>query len=215
MSYALCPHTYDLRLNTVLLSAQDRLVERYLIVAGKEWTPSQCDIAYKVLKKVVSSFLALVLGADGGDAEVGTEYLTACRGGKLSFHVIADCLKLERGYLSCRYLAWEMSRFFWAWMNNFLWAQRACLDRWSTGYDVMLRLSMLHKQADGAMEWFGMNDTWIDEVIYTRNRQLRLVGNAKLGGVPLWWMGESGQPSEAMAMASAETFVNGKYILWL
>jgi hypothetical protein len=93
-------------------------------------------------------------------------------------------------------------------MNNFLWGQR---ELPSPTYDVMLRLSMLHKQADGAMEWFGMNDTWFDEVIYTRNRQLRLVSNAKIGGVTLWWMGETGKPSEAMA--STETSINGECAL--
>jgi len=185
-----------------MLAPQESLVARYLVVSAEPWTPEQCDVAYKILRNIVKTFLTMVT-AEGVDVETGTEYLTACRSGKMSFHVIADCLKLERGYLSCRYLSWELARFSWQWMNNILFRMEDSPHR-----DVLLRLSMLHKQADNSMQWFGMNDTMFDEVIYSRNRQFRLVGNAKLGGIPLSWLHGTSAPSEAMR--SPLTSVNGK-----
>jgi hypothetical protein len=205
MNYVIHHMTYDIWCYVIShwqLPFKDRLLARYWVVAAEPWTPDQCDLAYKFLKTIVKAFLTMVLGE--GVPPIGTEYLSACRGDKMSFHVIADCLKLDRGYLSCRYLSWELARFSWQYVNNLLFQ----LDPRSPYRDVVLRLSMLHKQADGSMEWFGMNDTMFDEVIYTRNRQFRLVGNAKLGGVPLTWLREGVMPSEAMT--SRLTSVNGR-----
>lgn len=194
----------------MLACLQDLLVKRYWEVSCEAWTPEQCDLAYEMLKMYVTKFLEEVLE---GDSVEGVEYLTACRDAKLSFHVVADCVKLERGYLSCRYLVWEFSRYLWNWQLRLLgttWERHKSLDTdTNTMLDVCLRLSMLHKQADGELEWHCLNDTMIDEVIYTRNRQFRLVGNAKSNGTPLHWLKGDSTPSKVLGEDDV-TFVNGE-----
>jgi hypothetical protein len=49
---------------------------------------------------------------------------------------------------------------------------------------VLARFMMLDRQADDK-GWKGVGDTPVDEVIFSRNRQMRLVGNSKTGTPPM------------------------------
>ena len=115
-------------------------------------------------------------------------YLSACRATKFSLHVMFPTLELDRGYLSCRTLAWEFSRYLWRVVGARLktaWLDRANPNRPDYFLVCALRMSLLHKQADENNDWYTLYDTMVDEVIYTKNRQFRLVGNGKHNGVPL------------------------------
>lgn len=80
----------------------------------------------------------------------------------------------ERAHISGRYFAWEFARYLWVNINHTLREQIANrrLLPW------LMRLLMLDKQAD-ARGWVGVNDTPVDESVYTPNRMLRLIGNQK------------------------------------
>jgi len=59
-------------------------------------------------------------------------------------------------------------------------------DVYDNRKDGLVRLLMLEKQVDQKTNaWCVMNNTPVDETIYTKNRQFRLVGNGKRGRWPL------------------------------
>jgi hypothetical protein len=127
-------------MSLLVFPMQDLLGARYWAVAGEPWTPRQCDSETQMLRRGLSTFLKFVLNSE--EIPAGIEYSTACRGGEMSFHVVADCLKLERGYLSCSYFSWKFSRFVWQWINNtlpFLFPLRDSDAASSELFDVMLQ----------------------------------------------------------------------------
>jgi hypothetical protein len=106
-------------------------------------------------------------------------FLTGCRPSKFSLHVIMPGLVLDRNTISCRYLAWEFARFMWREIGL------TFMVKTGTAKLVMARFMMIHKQASAHAGWAGTSDTPVDESIYSRNRNFRLLGNCKPGTPPL------------------------------
>jgi hypothetical protein len=164
-----------------LLSFQVFLVKRYREVCSDDWDNKQCVFVYRFLMACVHDFCNRKLGLEFQKKEL--KVLSACRSQKCSFHVMVPGVVLDRNYISCRYLSWEFARYFWVRLGNNLLAN----STWGSptlAMDVFLRLGMLEKQSDDT-GWMGVNDSPVDEVIYSRSRQFRLVGMSKLGGLPM------------------------------
>ena len=152
---------------------------RYMAVAGAEWDEADCVAVGGFITTAFDLFVKHSFG------RLRVVWLTSCRAKKFSLHGIVPGLVFERGYISCRYLAWEFARYLWKQVNSaYEAALRARRDRGVPVPRKLYRLLMLDRQYD-RLEWKGLNDTPVDESIYTNNRQFRLVGNCKAGSVPL------------------------------
>jgi hypothetical protein len=76
-----------------------------------------------------------------------------------------------------KYFVWELCRFTWALVN-----QRAAAERGKEPSDMptwLLRLLLLHQQC-GPNGWHGYCDTGIDEAVYGKNQNFRIMGSSKV-----------------------------------
>jgi hypothetical protein len=144
--------------------------------SAKDWDETQCELAQSFLKSCLSRFMEAHVPDYAGTT---VHFLTGCRPKKFSIHVIMPDFVLDRGYMSCRYVAWEFARFMWKEIGNFY------LEKEGASKAVMARLMMIHKQAADTFKWHGKADSPVDEGIYDKNRQFRLLGNCKPGTPPL------------------------------
>jgi hypothetical protein len=169
--------------NPVLLTYcfQTFLIQQYREVCSKDWDNDHCVFVHKFLVACVKDFCKEHLELDLKRQDL--KVLSGCRITKCSFHVMVPKIVLDRNYMSCRYLSWEFARYVWVRIGTNM-TNRCVWGGCKLELEVFLRLGMLEKQADG-IGWFGMNDTPVDEVIYSRSRQFRMVGMSKLGGLPM------------------------------
>jgi hypothetical protein len=132
-------------------------------------------------KHLVAFFNLQFCDAEDEYDESSFMFITGCRSKKYSMHIVAaDCL-LDRGYISCKYLAWEFSRYLSvkAWEEFIPALRERVAGPPGLKLRMLTRALMLHKQfsADGA--WMTVNNTMCDEVIYNKNRLMRTVGGCK------------------------------------
>ena len=166
------------------LGRQDTIAELYKDVATTDWTSDEVDIAVDFFRRLVEAFIPKCLGVQG---PMTVQVFTGCRPSKFSLHVVVPELVFEANYLSGRYVVWEFARYTWGKIGSNLarlWREDGPGVRNGTSitFCTILRLSMLHEQADSQSgAWRGTNDTPVDEVVYSRNNQFRLVGNSKRG----------------------------------
>jgi hypothetical protein len=156
----------------------DIIVQRYVSVVKQPWKEEECRYVHKYIKYVLQKFLKQQCLPE--DMIV----LNGSRTQKMSLHILCGSVVLDRNFLSMRYLAWEFSRYLWVCVNTTLLHLLGKRGEWGLP-PGFLRLLLLHRQCD-KNGWFGVNDTGVDEAVYTRNRCFRILGSSKMGSdVPL------------------------------
>jgi hypothetical protein len=113
-------------------SARKRLVEMGFIgeelrnlfsfccrISGEDWSEEECVYATLFVKKALVAFFAGNFKQfNDNDKKIDPVILTGCRPSKFSLHILVDEMTLDRGYISCRYLAWEFARSLWTYIEN-------------------------------------------------------------------------------------------------
>jgi hypothetical protein len=173
----------------------DSIVETYITTTSRPFNNRECKYLFIFLQENVNKFLALQFPSEYDEER--TIYLNGCRVDKFSLHVVNRDIIFDRNYLSCRYFVWEFCRYLWNSINQgflYFWEKR---HDHPAKYRAMIRLLMLEKQYD-KHGWRGVNDTPVDETIYTRNRQFRMVGMTKTGSYPLRLIRNGPEPPETL-----------------
>ena len=154
----------------------------------RPWTEDRCEDVTKFLKGSLVSFFNHQF-CDEDEPEYSDQnflWITGCRADKYSMHVIAPDDIYDRGYISCKYLTWEFSRYLWVEGWKALLVELRIpdrdTDRGRADQDrirMLVRVLKLHKQICEAGDWRATNNTMVDESINSRNRNLRMVGGCK------------------------------------
>ena len=178
-------NTGMVRLTYMGIDAMERNIikTRYLDICGNPWSVPMCRYGFNFLQASVT-MLKNDLNFTGNPI-----YLSACRNNKFSYHVIFNEIIVDKSSIGGKNLVYEMARKFWFYINLAfsvelrkmrLESAGVSVFRWTEKGDMLLRFLMLEKQVDD----FGFicrGDTPIDEMVYTKNRQFRIVGNGKCG----------------------------------
>ena len=157
----------------------NRIYNDYVAEASKDWYDDVINKCGQYLHGFCNSFVEKELDVVD-KTQIGGITLTSSRTNKLSFHYINQHLVLDRNTLSMRYLSWKISRKIWIFlMNDRQMDLLEDFDNNSVNRRATLRLLMLEQQCDD-LGWKKINDTPIDEMIYTRNRQFRIIYNSEM-----------------------------------
>ena len=156
----------------------ESVVGRYISLSGRDWEEEECRFVCGVVRYALETFLDIQrLPRD-------IICLNSSRGSKMSLHLLCRTVIFDRNYLSMRYFSWKFCRYLWTCVNDCFLHHLSAVG-WERVPQGLIRLLMLNSQCD-ERGWFGLNDTGVDEAVYTPGRAFRLVGSSKMGSaVPL------------------------------
>lgn len=153
-----------------------------------DWTPAFVLEAHYFLEQFTAEFEKNELG---DNIPIG-HWLDSSRGDKLSFHYISKALVLDNNYISGKALIFyyvnKLSNALTDEMREMLKTEVSNVKKsvgvWSFYIDsfmaARIKMTIPHKKLD-TNGWVVSNNTVVDESVYTRNRQFRLVLNTKIG----------------------------------
>ena len=154
-------------------------VDTYVAALASEWTEDRCQRFLAVLEDAIDAFKG-TLNEDvrpllDRNARV---VLTGCKPEKFSVHIVFPDLVMDRNYLGCKMLAYELSRFL------YLRVRIRIVRRFAQGRPVDTELLLAcawNRTLDSNGHYKGKNDTAIDEVVYKKNNLMRCMGQSKIG----------------------------------
>jgi hypothetical protein len=87
-------------------------------VSGEDWSEEECVYGTYFVRKALVSFFSRNFPQFQNENKIEPVILTGSRPSKFSLHILVGEVILDRGYISCRYLAWEFARTLWSFIEN-------------------------------------------------------------------------------------------------
>lgn len=183
----------------------DTLARTYKNAMAATITNDECVYMASWLRTAIKRHISLVFPAIGGTLEDNDiVVLSACRSGKMSFHIVCQKVVFTESGVSALAYAFELG----------MWLRNKAFEAYKRATDAAHTSNTIHAAiaARALLRFMCLDDVdVIDLSVYSKRRQFRLIGNAKNGKAPLCHAFSTETGRVEPVLMTEQRFLNGSW----